>query len=517
MKFWDLKGAVFLNAKRFLIIILVILVSLIGCSNNNKVGQKQEINHDNIDNVNETGMPIVKEPITLDIFAEQQGQANIDWNTTDFYSAYEDITGVKMNWEMVPTPALEEKKNLRLAIGDLPDAFHTVAMTDTDLMSYGEQGMFIRLNELIDDYAPNFKKLMEEYPEIKKSITMPDGGIYSFPSIESPEFISMRMAAKPFINKNWLETLDMEMPETTDDFYNYLKAVKETDLNGNGKADEIPYGAPHINNLLSWIKGSFGVGNRGFQHFFLDSDPETDELRFYPTTEQYKEMLVYVNKLYDEQLIDKDIFSMELDDFMTKAVAGRYGSMNWSHPENAFGEIGKEFVGAPALEGPHGDKLYIGIKNLVAQKGAFTITSENEHPAATVRWIDYFYGEEGIESFLTNSDANVTVSNGSPTIIKQEYFKGAENAEKELAAAELVKDNLIEEPWPSFPYTRKEIKELLQFGSDIEKYVREMTDKFIAGVVPFSEWDEYIETINDMGLDKYMDIQETAYERYLSH
>lgn len=507
-----------MKTKYFLIVTLVILISLMGCSNQPKTGNKQEINHDNIDLVNKTGMPIVKENITLDIFAEQQDQANMNWNDTDLFSNYEEMTGIKMNWELVPSSALDQKKNLRLAIGDLPDAFHTVAMTDTDLMSYGEQGMFIRLNELIDDYAPNFKKLMEEYPEIKKSITMPDGGIYSFPTIESPDFISLRMAAKPFINEQWLKVLKMDMPETTDDFYTYLKAVKETDLNGNGQADEIPYGAPHINNLLSWIKGSFGVGNRGFQHFFLDSDPETKELRFYPITDQYKDMLMYVNKLYSEQLIDKDIFTMELDDFITKAAAGRYGSMNWSHPENAFGEVGKEFAGAPALEGPHGDKLYIGIKHLVTQKGAFTITSENEHPAATVRWIDYFYGEEGIKSFLTNKDAHATVSsNGSPTLIMPEYFIGAENIKQELDAAEIVKDQLIDEPWPSFSYTRNEVKDLLQFGSDLEKYVREMTDKFIAGTEPFSKWDEYIDTIHDMGLDKYMEIQRTAYKRYLAN
>lgn len=35
-------------------------------------------------------------------------------------------------------------------------------------MKYGAQGTFVKLNDLIDKYAPNFKKLMDKYPDLKK-------------------------------------------------------------------------------------------------------------------------------------------------------------------------------------------------------------------------------------------------------------------------------------------------------------------------------------------------------------
>src|SRR5690625_3282853 len=106
------------------------------------------------------------------------------------WKEYEKDTNIKVNWKMVPHDSLEEKKNLTLASGDLPDVFYSSWINDQDLLKYGEQGVFLSLNELIESYAPNLQKIFEEYPEVKKAITLPDGNIYSFPTVQ--EFESMR-------------------------------------------------------------------------------------------------------------------------------------------------------------------------------------------------------------------------------------------------------------------------------------------------------------------------------------
>jgi putative aldouronate transport system substrate-binding protein len=533
--------------KKGIMILLTMILLLAACSSK-KSDANEEVANEDLDNLNESGMPIVEKPITLNFFAGKTAQSADDWNDVLVFNTYEDMTNIKINWEMVPSESLNEKKNLRLASGDLPDAFHTVGMSNEDLMKYGEQGVFISLNELIEDYAPNLNKILEEYPNIKKGLTMPDGNIYSFPTIESPDFLSVRMAAKPYINEEWLDKLDMDMPETTEEFYEYLKEVKSTDLNGNGKDDEIPYGAPSIDDLLSWIKGSFGISNKGFQNPYFDLDPKEDKMRFYPTSDEYKEMLQYVNKLFKEGLIEQNIFSIDLNQYLANAADGLYGSTNWYSPVDIFGkESGGVFTGAPALEGPHGDKLYIGLRDPLVSRAPFTITNQNEHPAATVRWMDHFYGDEGAKLFfmgvegetyeetpdgdveyvdkIRNSPEGLTFEQeaskyltwpggGAPGIFKKEYFKGAESSEQELEAAERLKPDTIEEAWPSFTYTKEESGDLASFGSDIEKYVDEMQDKFISGDAAFSEWDNYVKTIEKMGLDKYMEIQEKAYERY---
>lgn len=522
-------------------ITLLILLVMGACSDNNE-NTAVEVSEEEKETVAKEGMPIVEEPITLDFLGGEDIHPADDWNDILVLNEYEDRSNVNINWETVPAESIEEQRNLRLGGGNVPDAFYHMGIPQRDLMKYGEQGVFIDLSELIEDYAPNISALFDEHPEIKKSMTMADGGIYSIPTIIEPDFISHRMAAKPYINQDWLDELDMTLPETTDEYYEYLKAVKEEDPGNN---DGIPYGSPDIGNLLSWLKGSFGVANLGFAHNYIDEDPENEgELRFYPISESYKEMLEYTHKLYNEGLIEETIFSIELEQYLANAVDGRYGSTNWYGPELQFGEGGAPFTGAYALEGPNGDKQYIGIADPVTSSGAFTITNENEHPAATLRWIDYFYGDEGsklmlmgvegetfeeteegelkYKDYITESDESLTEElskftiwgGGFPFMFKEDYFFGAETTDQELESAGRLEPDTIEKPLSQLPYTEEENKTMNSLGSDIEKYVNETRDKLIEGQMSFDEWDDYVETIEKMGLDKYMEVQQDAYERY---
>lgn len=522
---------------------------IVACSNND--AEKEAEKKEDLSNLNETGMPIVKDTISLNMLvAAGQGTFG-DWNDIMIWNQYEEMTNIDVTWNQVPQASIEEKRNLALASGDLPDVFYASGLTVNDLFKYGKQGTFIELNDLIDQYAPNLKKLMNEYPEIRKGLTFPDGKIYSLPSIQDPDFLSIRLGGRPWINKEWLATLGMEMPQTTDEFYKYLKAVKEQDPNGNNKADEIPFGGgdEEVSGLIRWLSGSFGIANKGMANKYIDLDPKESKIRFYPTAEAYKEMLTYVNKLYSEGLIEQNIYSIEQNQFLSKGTEGKYGSYVGFDPDEVFGKAGENYDSVSALLGPNGDKAWVGI-GAPSSQGAFVITNKNENPAATVKWMDYFYSDEGAkfqymgiegETFeetsdgkyeyldkITKSSEGLTVDQelrkylawvGSlpPGLLKEDYFMGSENSDKSRAAAQKLEPYIIEKVWPKFTYKKEENNKLSALGSDIEKYVDEMQDKFITGQIPFTEWDSYVQTIEDMGLDEYMSIQQSAYERYESN
>src|SRR5699024_5514757 len=105
-------------------------------------------------------------------------------------------------------------------------------------LKYVNQEVIVPLNDLIEEYAPNIKKAMEEYPRFKKMSTAPDGKIYGIPQLNDCYHCSY--PAKYWINTKWLKDLDMEMPKTTEDFKKVLEAFKTQDPNGNDKADEVP-------------------------------------------------------------------------------------------------------------------------------------------------------------------------------------------------------------------------------------------------------------------------------------
>lgn len=537
--------------KLLLLVVTTTLLFIVACSNDEAGPKDVELDKEKLKNVNETGMPIVEDPITIKLFTGKSAQnVNSDWNDIMIWNKYEEMTNINLEWEGVQTESLEEKRNLALASGTLPDVFYLAQLPNLDIFKYGQQGTIIKLNDLIDKYAPNLKKLMEENPAIRKAITFPDGNIYSLPSIVSQDFLSVRLSSRPWINQEWLDALGMDMPKTTEEFYQYLKAVKEQDPNGNGKADEIPYGGTSMTELIGYLEGSFGLANKGVRNGNIDLDPDNGKVRFFATTDEYREMLQYVNKLYTEGLIQKNIFTIEWGQYLANASKGIYGSTVFYDPVELLGkDVGEAYESGVALKGPNGDQSFIKVAPAVASIGNFAITDQNENPAATIRWMDYFYSDEGARLYymgiegetyqktedgkfeytdkITNSKEGLTKEQeiakylawlgGIQGIIKKEYFQGSESSPGSLEATKKLKPYVPEEIWPGFTYTEEESKVLSSSGADIDKYVEEMRDKFISGDVPFSEWDKYVKTIEDMGLEEYMEIKQAAYERYESN
>ena len=496
-------------------------------------------------NLNATGMPIVKEPISLTFFTGKAPTNGNKFEETLVWKEYAKMSNINVTFQLVPFENLTEKRNLALAGGDYPDAFYSARVPASDLMKYGAQGTFVKLNDLIDQYAPNFKKLLETYPDLKKGLTMPDGNIYSFPSFYSPDFLPMLIGTPLWVKQEWLDKLNMKEPATTEEFYAYLKKVKETDLNGNGQADEIPYAGEGINPLIEQLRGAWGFGNRGLGHKFVDVDPATSELRFFRTDPKYKEVIDYVRKLYAEGLIDPEIFTIKTAALYAKGQEGVLGATINPNPKTQMNQDG--YIGLGALKGPHGDQLYSHIKVPAVWPGAFVITDKNKYPEATVRWIDHFYGDEGatfyfmgiegqtyrktddgklefVEEITNNPDGltmdqalakYITWLGGSyPGYVQEKYFKGSESLPESIAVGKKAEPHRIPEIWNAFNFTEEETEFRSTVGSDIESYIGESEAKFITGAVPMSEWDKYVETVHKMGVDEYMAIYKQAYERY---
>ncbi|UVI27373.1 extracellular solute-binding protein [Paenibacillus spongiae] len=495
--------------------------------------------------VNGSGMPIVADKVNLKMIAGKAPTTAPDWKQTMLWQEYEKMSNIHVEWEMIPFDSLAEKRNIMLAGGDYPDAFFTAQIPTADLLKYGSQGVFVKLNDLIDEYAPNLKAIMEKYPEVKKGMTMPDGNIYGFPMILDPEFTSVLAGGKMWLKKDWLDKLNLKEPETTEEFYEMLKAFKEGDPNGNGQPDEIPYEGVGLGSFINYINGAWGLGNRGVRNANVDVEPGADKLRFIPVDPQYKEMLQYVRKLYDEGLIAKDIFTIQANQYYATGAKGVYGTTITTSPYTLMKQ--KDYIGLGALQGPHGDQIWSAVGSALSSAGAFVITDRNKHPEATVRWIDHLYSDEGSKMFfmgfegksyeidpsgeiaytkeITENPDGLTFEQalvkyvvwpggGYPNIVRQKFFKGAESQPEAVEAAKRFANQFPEEIWPAFNLTVEESDQMATLGADINSYVAEMQAKFVSGKESFEEWDRYVDTLKKMGLDQYMKIYQSAYERY---
>lgn len=163
------------------IVVLAGAFVLSGCSGNGNGSKNQAENPDQEANFNATGLPIVNEAVSLRMVAPKAALAP-EFTEMEIFKRLEKDTNVQINWENIPDTDYTEKKNLLLASGDLPDAFYAAGFTDYELINYGEDGTLIPLEDLIEQYAPNLKALLDRRPDIKSSITAPDGHIYGLPS-----------------------------------------------------------------------------------------------------------------------------------------------------------------------------------------------------------------------------------------------------------------------------------------------------------------------------------------------
>ena len=83
--------------------------------------------------------------------------------------------------------------------------------------------MILDLVDLIDTDMPDYAAVLAQHPDVVRDITTDEGhmaGIYTvYDEVRQPD-------AGPMIRKDWLEALDLEVPQTYDDYKDVLLAFK---------------------------------------------------------------------------------------------------------------------------------------------------------------------------------------------------------------------------------------------------------------------------------------------------
>ncbi|MCP3793971.1 ABC transporter substrate-binding protein [Paenibacillus sp. CH40] len=528
------------------LLVLAGVFALSGCSGGGE-SKNQAVNPDQDANFNKTGLPIVKEAVTLKMVSPKAALAP-DYSKMEIFKRLEKQTNVKIDWENIPDADFAEKKNLLLASGDLPDAFYGAGFTDYDLINYGKDGTIIPLEDLIDKYAPNLKALLDRRPDIKLAITAPDGHIYGLPSWEEN-----KLDTNPFfhvINKNWLDKLGLKVPQTLDEYTQALIAFKTKDPNGNGKADEIPLSFMHMQwcSDIAGIFGAFGLPDN-LEHRIV----REGKVIFTASQPQYKEALKYIHdNWYKQGLIDPESFTQDAAQYLAKGKTPdeTLGSYVWWEVEEVVGpERSKDYALLPPLKGPNGDQM-IGRNNGGGPgRGSFVITKENRYPAMTMRWIDQQYDpymaaqihwgpldvvfKKDEKGKLVNLPLPKGVSagefrqkvapgTGNPGVITFDDFgKVVDMEPRAQKRAEYLEKYytpyMKKENYPSIFFEPDELDKINRIEPELIKYVNTQRGKFIVDGEVDEKWDSYVKTLEKMGLNELMEIYQKGLDRYIAN
>lgn len=492
---------------------------------------------------NETGLPITNETVVYEMAAKTRHNKN--FAELEFFQLLEQETGVHIEWNMSSEDGWKEKKGLLFA-GELPDAFYGQGiLSDVDVIKYGSQGMLIPLNDLIEKYAPNVKNLLDNNEEYKKQITAPDGNIYSLPSLTE---LSPTTHDKLFINKTWLDKLGLEAPETLEEFEQVLIAFRDNDMNGDGRTDdEIPFTFLYNrkeNGLFS-LFGSFGQLDR-MDHFIV----KDGKVVYTAITEPYKEAIQWFNKLYDQQLIDKEGFTHDFSVFTAKLKAPEknVGSfLAWSL-SSSTGSNKEDYIPLAPLKGADGKQIWNTYTSAINAKGSFAITNKAENPEILMRWIDLHFDPETalqidqgllgrtLEKWDDGTYHYLPVPEGKTfTEMIHDYSPGVNSVgavTMDIASKLDLNANLkerqeldkffapynvpAEEVFPSVYFTMEEVEKISELETDIKAYADQCYANWIVNGGIENEWDGYLKKLEQMHIQDYIDLYQTAYERYES-
>lgn len=526
--------------KKYLSVILTILVVIAlitGCGQGSKSQDSTKSpdssqSTDDDTTSEEISFPL-DEPYTVSAFAYSTPGEELDKSL--FIEEMEKKTNVKWELTLASDAEIAEKLGLSFNSGEYFDVYIKSGISENDANKYARQGMIIPLDDLIDQHMTNLKALLDER-DLWKNITSGDGNIYALPQVNDPGVA----AASVFINEPWLKAVNKELPTTVDEFMDALRAFRDEDPNGNGEKDEyplyLPAGGvdimmPYLGITMDWNTMSmYDIGAK--------------EITYVPTSEEFKDFLGIMRSMYEENLINQDCFTASWDELnamgVTQDVVGAFPT--WGGYLVVGTERDEDF---PMLMPLMGNTF--PVDDGVAY-GGLVITDRCERPEIIAAWADYLYTEEGgrlawmgVEGKTYTIDENGTyhwntdgtygtditsirntqgLFGNKPVPVKAPalFNEGQANPEEMFLFKEREKIKAYgADPFPSLSWTEDEIKEKSTLIATINPYFQEYEAKVITGELDLkTSWDEYLKTMEAMGVERLKEIDKAAYDRWLA-
>lgn len=483
-----------------------------------------------------------------------------DYEDNYFTNWIEEAYGCNIEFQFLPSGGDFTTKLNAMIAGeeDLGDLLYMQKDVST-AQNYADAGAFYELTDYFDG-TTNLDKLCEEIDQdLIAGIKSASGEIWGYPQY-IPEANNMTKY-RAWINTTWLDNLSLEMPTTTDELYEVLKAFKEQDANGNGDPnDEIPMlgstswsADPTVYLTNAFVYWENDMGN------FIIEDGKIDVAYMQP---EYREALKFINKLVSEGLLATDTFTVTEGQYreylstQTPTVGvSFYTHLGFVGPDDANKN---QYQYLPYLIGADGEQRVAYNPYNMSSSLDWFIPSSAKDPDASFALIDWLFSTEayirarfGVEGVhytkvddaetleilksdhpyaILENDQGWGETNNMSWQVNMGYFTGASwmcqwNGDpnyyfyKRVVAVDdmMSKAPAVGEYVPNLTYSLDESEAVNELNADISTYWRECKLRFILGEMDINDdavWQEYIDTLtNDLAIGDYLEIVQIAYDR----
>nr|WP_154893217.1 extracellular solute-binding protein [Paenibacillus xylanexedens] len=339
---------------------------------------------------------------TLKILHNWNGSGGSDNGITPIEEVIKEKTGVTLEWEYTKGSETE-KVNQIFATQDLPDIYTGPAWGGEldGIIKAAKEGQLVDISDKLDNYPNLAKSIAEENvpPALyEKAINAYDGKKY------------LLLQNQPATNEDGIDWLygfyvrkdiaekvgvDPQSVVTKEDFYAFLKKIKDANLQENGQP-VFPLGG--FSN--GW---AVGIGNTMFYSgaSYVDKGDGSLEHSFF--TPGYEEYMLFYRKLLAEGLLDPDVFTQTDPIAKEKINQGRIAILAAHYP--AILDASKEYV----TSHPGSDYIPVGPLeradvdptrpvDLGIQGNNVTVITKSCQGAcvdAALKFLDYMASDEG--------------------------------------------------------------------------------------------------------------------------
>ena len=451
-----------------------------------------------------------------------------------------------IEWDQVSSGLSEKKAVVLASPEDMPDVWISV-VNDSDLVM--NTGAFLDMTELIDKYAPHIKQMFAEEPSMLGLSTFSDGAIYSLPQMRPfrPDSFATMM-----INKQWLDTLGLQAPTTLDEFKEVLIAFRDNDCNGNGDpSDEIPLdwnaGRGSIFPITA-LCGAWGMVEDYSGAMVTVNDGKVD---FLWATEAYKNLEIFLHELWEENLINVEVFTQDYSGMMAKSRQGESAmvgvTLGWSISDRT-GQYEDQYVVLDAMKASADSDINptwpTNPARVVMDSNKVSISANTPYADRIIALLDDIYSEYysiqmyygSIPEFVEYDQAtdtyvikepvdttldvqmwtNALVDNAPLYFPKDMYDKttAPQEVSNRIEQDSYYNDNRPAEIYPIVRFDEATTEELVFLTTDIYKLVDEKMASWVVNGNVEEEWDAYISQLESMGLSEMRGYYQQAYDEY---
>lgn len=521
-------------------------LSLVGCSasGNSQASSNSTVASSSGEAAKPVSYPIqTEETLTYWLVTPTTLKTNIQ--DVPFYQALQEQVGVKINFIEVPASSASETFNLLLASGELPDIIEYNWLKD---VPGGPQqalsdGYILPLNDLLESDAPNLRSYLDANPDVDKQVKTDDGTYYAFPYLKEVGGRTTQWAG-PIIRKDWLEELNLDVPVTIDDWHNVLTQFKEK------KGATAPLLLPSDSSALQgFLNGAF-VGAFGtIRDFYVD---DNGKVQYGPLQPTYKEFLTTMSEWKKEGLLGKNFSQTDAAALDNGMITGESGATVYSGAVADKWELAlskedpdAKFVYAPYPVLNKGDTPQFGQEAWpYGANASAAITKDCKNPKLAAQVLDYAYSKAGsllynygtegksytlendkpiYSDLITNNPDKLSyvealslyshVVNSGPYIQRRDAFAQMSVEDPDHSYDTWKTDNL-KHVLPPLTLSTEESKEYAKIISDVNTLVDETSLKIILGTQSPDTYDSFVETLKSLNIQRAIEIQQAAYDRY---